>query len=78
MVWVCRSLGSRPKVVLLAVCGDQKARGLANVNVELIPRQSDSSLYQFAVDDKPGMVLVMAVTAGKVIHHPRCHASSSP
>ena len=64
-----RSLGDRPKLLILSVCGDKQARQLANVNVELNPQQSDPSLYQFAVDEAPGMVLVMAVTAGKVDCH---------
>ena len=32
-------------------------------------QQSDPSLYQFAVDEAPGMVLAMAFTAGKVDCH---------
>ena len=43
---VC-SLGDRPKLLILAVCGDKDARKLANVNVELNPQQSDPSLYHF-------------------------------
>ena len=62
------SLGARPKLVLLNVCGDAAERALANARAELLPRRCDASLYQSAVDDKPGMVLIFSLAASKVHH----------